>query len=223
MIKIENAYKIYNSGKSTEVVALKNLSFIVNRGDLIAITGPSGSGKSTLLNIISGIDKLTSGQYFYDEIDITKANNYQISNLRNKKISIILQDFGLLGNETVIQNVRIPLIIAGINGKKSKEIAMSALTKLGINDLAYKKVNTLSGGQRQRTAIARAIASSCEIILADEPTGALDTANAKEVAQIFKDMNENGITIIIVTHNIELANMCPVQYSIVDGILSRKK
>lgn len=219
MIALENATKIYNLGKSTEVIALNKLTLNVSRGDLISITGPSGSGKSTLLNIISGIDTLTSGKYFYDKIDMTNAGNTEISKLRNKKIGIILQDFGLLGNESVVQNVKIPLIIAGMHGKKSKQIAMSALAKVGIDELAQKKANQLSGGQRQRVAIARAIASGSEIILADEPTGALDIANSKEVAKIFREMNNDGTTIIIATHDIELAEMCPKKYSIVDGTL----
>lgn len=219
MIKLEKAVKIYNKNTSTETVALKNVSFEIKQGDFVAITGPSGSGKSTLLNIIAGIDNLTEGEYYFDGQNMTNAKNAELSKLRNRKIGIILQDFGLLGNETVLQNVRLPLIIAGEKGVVSKQRAMDVLATVGLSELAMKKANQISGGQRQRTAIARALAMNSQVILADEPTGALDTTNTTEIAKIMKKVNEKGITIVIVTHNLELASYCKKQYKLVDGEL----
>lgn len=217
LITLKKVCKIYNRNTNLEVDALKNVSLDIKRGDFIAITGPSGSGKSTLLNIISGIEAMTSGEYYFEGINMAEAGNAKISKIRNRKIGFVLQDFGLLGNESVLQNVRLPLIIGGVNGKKSKESAYAALEKVGILSLANKKTNQLSGGQRQRVAIARALSSGCELILADEPTGALDKKTAKEIAEIFRRVNAGGTTVVIVTHNPELAAVCNKKYKIVDG------
>lgn len=219
LIEIQKLNKYYQKGHSNEVHALKDLSLNVNNGDLICITGPSGSGKSTLLHIISGIDSFSSGTYFFNGIDMNKATDKVKSKLRNSQIGIVMQDFGLLGDQTVMKNVLLPMEIANIKKSQSIERAQDALKKVNIEKLANKQVNQLSGGQKQRVAIARALAMNSKLILADEPTGALDSENTMELLSLIKELNNDGITFIIVTHNPIVAECGKRHIQIVDGIM----
>lgn len=220
MICLKDVSKIYNQGKANETQALQHVTLTIKKGDMVAITGPSGSGKSTLLHIIAGIDAQTSGVYEYDGKDVRKMSDRGKCELRNKKIGIILQDFGLLGNDTVLRNICLPEIIAGTYKKSFDKKVRELLQQVGLEGLEHKKVNQLSGGQRQRVAICRALAMDAEVIVADEPTGALDLANTESLMDLLERLNKQGITIIIVTHDPYVANRCTVEYVIEDGKLS---
>lgn len=221
MICLKDVSKIYNQGKANETQALQHVTLTIKKGDMVAITGPSGSGKSTLLHIIAGIDAQTSGVYEYDGNDVRKMSDRGKCELRNKKIGIILQDFGLLGNDTVLRNICLPEIIAGTY-KKSFDIKVRVLLQqVGLEGLEHKKVNQLSGGQRQRVAICRALAMDAEVIVADEPTGALDLSNTESLMDLLERLNKQGITVIIVTHDPYVANRCTMEYVIEDGKLSK--
>lgn len=221
MICLKDVSKIYNQGKANETQALQHVTLTIKKGDMVAITGPSGSGKSTLLHIIAGIDAQTSGVYEYDGKDVRKMSDRGKCELRNKKIGIILQDFGLLGNDTVLRNICLPEIIAGTYKKSFDKKVRELLQQVGLEGLEHKKVNQLSGGQRQRVAICRALAMDAEVIVADEPTGALDLANTESLMDLLERLNKQGITIIIVTHDPYVANRCTVEYVIEDGKLSK--
>lgn len=221
MICLKDVSKIYNQGKANETQALQHVTLTIKKGDMVAITGPSGSGKSTLLHIIAGIDAQTSGVYEYDGNDVQKMSDRGKCELRNKKIGIILQDFGLLGNDTVLRNICLPEIIAGTYKKSFDKKVRELLQQVGLEGLEHKKVNQLSGGQRQRVAICRALAMDAEVIVADEPTGALDLANTESLMDLLERLNKQGITVIIVTHDPYVANRCTVEYVIEDGKLSK--
>lgn len=223
MIDLKNLNKIYNRGKQTEVQALKEVNLHVAAGDFISVTGPSGSGKSTLLHILAGLDMPTSGVYFFEDIDMTKASERAKCRLRNQQIGIVLQDFGLLGDNTALENVCLPLTIQGVCRKTALHRARSALEQAGVADLAGKTVNQLSGGQRQRVAIARALVQNTRLLLADEPTGALDSENTHALMNLLEELNRSGITIIIVTHNIAVAERTSISYNITDGILCQSR
>ena len=213
MIKMEKINKIYNQGKSSQVHALKDVDFNVNAGDMVAISGPSGSGKSTLLHILAGIDRQTDGR------DISKMSDRQKSRLRNREIGIVMQDFGLLDVETVIRNVCLPQIIGNTYNREVKAGAKEMLSLVGMEKYLDKKVNQLSGGQKQRVAIARALNMNAKVIIADEPTGALDSENTESLMRLLQKLNETGITMIIVTHNPVVAKMCKKRYVLTDGKL----
>ena len=221
MICLKDVSKIYNQGKATETQALQPVTLTIKKGDMVAITGPSGSGKSTLLHIIAGIDAQTSGVYEYDGNDVRKMSDRGKCELRNKKIGIILQDFGLLGNDTVLRNICLPEIIAGTYKKSFDKKVRVLLQQVGLEGLEHKKVNHLSGGQRQRVAICRALAMDAEVIVADEPTGALDLSNTESLMDLLERLNKQGITVIIVTHDPYVANRCTMEYVIEDGKLSK--
>lgn len=221
MICLKDVSKIYNQGKANETQALQHVTLTIKKGDMVAITGPSGSGKSTLLHIIAGIDAQTSGVYEYDGNDVRKMSDRGKCELRNKKIGIILQDFGLLGNDTVLRNICLPEIIAGIYKKSFDKKVRVLLQQVGLEGLEHKKVNQLSGGQRQRVAICRALAMDAEVIVADEPTGALDLSNTESLMDLLERLNKQGITVIIVTHDPYVANRCTMEYVIEDGKLSK--
>lgn len=221
MICLKDVSKIYNQGKANETQALQHVTLTIKKGDMVAITGPSGSGKSTLLHIIAGIDALTSGVYEYDGNDVRKMSDRGKCELRNKKIGIILQDFGLLGNDTVLRNICLPEIIAGTYKKSFDKKVRVLLQQVGLEGLEHKKVNQLSGGQRQRVAICRALAMDAEVIVADEPTGALDLSNTESLMDLLERLNKQGITVIIVTHDPYVANRCTMEYVIEDGKLSK--
>ena len=219
MIQLHKINKIYNPGTNTAVHALKDVDMKICNGEMIGITGPSGSGKSTLLHILAGIDEPTSGQYLFRELDVARMPDREKCKLRNTKIGLIMQSFGLLGNESVLRNVCLPQIIGNTYNKATALRAKEMLTAVGLADLAAKPVNQLSGGQKQRVAIARALTMNAEIILADEPTGALDSQNAMELMNLFEEINAKGVTIVIVTHNNQIAERCLKQYRIIDGQL----
>ena len=221
MICLKDVSKIYNQGKANETQALQHVTLTIKKGDMVAITGPSGSGKSTLLHIIAGIDAQTSGVYEYDGNDVRKMSDRGKCELRNKKIGIILQDFGLLGNDTVLRNICLPEIIAGTYKKSFDKKVRVVLQQVGLEGLEHKKVNQLSGGQRQRVAICRALAMDAEVIVADEPTGALDLSNTESLMDLLERLNKQGITVIIVTHDPYVANRCTMEYVIEDGKLSK--
>ena len=221
MICLKDVSKIYNQGKANETQALQHVTLTIKKGDMVAITGPSGSGKSTLMHIIAGIDAQTSGVYEYDGNDVRKMSDRGKCELRNKKIGIILQDFGLLGNDTVLRNICLPEIIAGTYKKSFDKKVRVLLQQVGLEGLEHKKVNQLSGGQRQRVAICRALAMDAEVIVADEPTGALDLSNTESLMDLLERLNKQGITVIIVTHDPYVANRCTMEYVIEDGKLSK--
>lgn len=221
MICLKDVSKIYNQGKANETQALQHVTLTIKKGDMVAITGPSGSGKSTLLHIIAGIDAQTLGVYEYDGNDVRKMSDRGKCELRNKKIGIILQDFGLLGNDTVLRNICLPEIIAGTYKKSFDKKVRVLLQQVGLEGLEHKKVNQLSGGQRQRVAICRALAMDAEVIVADEPTGALDLSNTESLMDLLERLNKQGITVIIVTHDPYVANRCTMEYVIEDGKLSK--
>lgn len=224
MLQLYGIEKKYNPNKQTEVCALKNVNFEVHRGDFIAITGPSGSGKSTLLHILAGLDNPTTGEYIFMGQNVTKMTDRQKCALRNKEIAIVLQQFALIGSESAINNVCLPQVIGGtykVNSTKAH--AREVLKKIGILDIQNKPVNQLSGGQKQRVAIARALLMGADLLLADEPTGALDLENTDALVDLLSELNESGLTIILVTHNENVASRCPIQYSLTSGHLKRVK
>ena len=204
MINIENLNKIYKTG-SIEVQALKNVNIEINHGEFIAIMGHSGSGKSTLMNIIGCLDRPTTGKYFLDGIEIDKQGSDELSLIRNKKIGFVFQAFNLLPRTNVLKNVELPMIYAKVKSKQRREKALELLEKVGLQDRTTHLPNELSGGQKQRVAIARALANNPPIILADEPTGNLDTNSSEEIMSIFRELNKDGNSIIVVTHEPEVA------------------
>ena len=191
-IEIKNLKKIYNANKSIEVEALKSINLIIEKGDFCSIVGVSGSGKSTLLYILGCIDKQTEGTYLLEGKNVSKMSENELAQIRNKKIGFVLQDFGLIEEETVIENVRVPILFCKDKNliRNFRNKAEKLLKDLGIENLKDKKVNLLSGGQRQRVAIARALINDPELILADEPTGSLDTNTAQNIMNIFKELTE---------------------------------
>ena len=218
MIKLENICKTYSKGKNNAVDALKNVSLNIKKGEPTAIIGKSGSGKTTLLNIIGCIDTSDSGNYYLDGKKINKKNEAALSAIRNKSIGIVMQEFALIGSDSALENVMLPFYFDNkASLKKAKELALSVLSSVGMDSMAKKPVNKLSGGQKQRVAIARAIVNKPSVILADEPTGALDSKTAAEIMALFRELNKNGHTIIIVTHDLEIANQCDRIIEISDG------
>ena len=218
-IELENIKKIYNPNTILEVQALKNINLKIEKGDFCSILGVSGSGKSTLLYLLGCIDKPTSGIYKLEGKDVSNLSEKELAKIRNEKIGFVLQDFGLIEEETVIENIMVPFLFSSKNNKNIRFKIEKILKDLDIFDLQNKKVNLLSGGQRQRVAIARALIIEPEIILADEPTGSLDTDTSNNIMNIFKNLNKEGKTIIIVTHNLELTKETNKCYKIRDGLI----
>lgn len=218
MIRTINISKIYNENKDNEVKALTDVNITIEKGEFIAISGISGSGKSTLLNIIGCMDSPTYGEYFFDGIEVGKASGDKLAEIRNARIGFVLQDNALLNNETVFANVRLPLIFSKkYKIREHKKRVSEILEMLNIGALAKKKVRELSGGQRQRAAIARAMVNEPDIIMADEPTSALDSKTAYEILDVFKSLNESGVTVIIVTHDKKVMEYASRIITIVDG------
>jgi len=216
LFKLENIKKIYKTGE-IEFVALKQINLKVDEGEMIAIIGPSGSGKSTLMNIIGGMDKATEGKYILKGKDISKVSTNELSKFRNKEIGFVFQSFNLLPRVRVIDNVGLPLAYSGINKRERDKKAIEVLKKIGLDDKQKNKPNQLSGGQQQRVAIARAIINNPSILLADEPTGNLDTKSSREILDIFTNLNKEGKTVIIITHDMNIAKYANRIVNIVDG------
>lgn len=217
MIELNEITKVFNKNKENEFTALKGVSCEIKAGELAAIIGRSGAGKSTLLHIIACLDTYQNGEYHLDGELINGLSERQYAEIRNKKIGFIKQDFALIEDFTAIENVMIPLVFAKRSGKEKKSKALAALKTVGIEELSNKKCGVLSGGQKQRVAIARAIVNEPDIILADEPTGALDTKTTEEIIELFKELNANGKTIIIVTHETAIAQQCRRIIEMSDG------
>jgi len=216
MIRIEDMYKIYRMGAS-EVHALNGISIHVRPGEFVAIVGPSGSGKSTLMNMIGCLDTPTSGKYFLDGREVSKLKDDALAEVRNKKIGFIFQSFNLLPKLTAIENVELPLIYMGIGRRERHRIAAEALERVGLGDRGHHKPSELSGGQQQRVAIARALAGRPPIILADEPTGALDSKSGTEIIKMMHELNSEGKTIVLITHDNNIASQAQRIIRIQDG------
>ena len=222
LLNIQNIYKNY--GKEPMIVpVLKDVSLEVVQGDYIAIMGPSGSGKTTLMNIIGCLDRASLGTYLFEDEDISEMNDDALSDLRLNKIGFLFQNFNLLSSETAQENVALPLIYAGIDKEKRNQRAIDVLNKVGLQDRISFKPSQLSGGQKQRVAIARAIINNPKILLADEPTGALDQASGKQVMELFKSLNDEGVTIIMITHDANVASHAKKIFHIIDGEIIENK
>ena len=221
MIEIKNLTKTYNYKKSNAFTALKDISLKIEDGEMLAIVGKSGAGKSTLLHIIGCIDTFEKGEYTIDDINIHKLSDKKLAEIRNGKVGIVMQDFALVEEYTVIENVKIPLYFSKKKKGNANTLALEALEKVGIKELAKKPVNKLSGGQKQRVAIARAIVNDPSFILADEPTGALDTKTSAEIMELFRKLNDDGKTVIIITHDPGVADACNRRIEISDGKITK--
>ncbi|MGI6548667.1 MAG: ABC transporter ATP-binding protein [Syntrophomonadales bacterium] len=204
MIKVEQLTKIYDTG-IVRVEALVDLNLEVSRGEFLAIMGPSGSGKSTLMNILGCLDRSTSGDYYLESVPISTLDEIELAKIRNQKIGFIFQTFNLLPRMDALRNVEVPMLYSGTDPRDRRKRAWEALEKVGLADHAHHRPNELSGGQRQRVAIARALVNDPSIILADEPTGNLDTRSGLEIMSIIQDLNRQGVTVILVTHEQEIS------------------
>ena len=202
MLELENITKVYKAGQ-TEVPALRGISCRIESGEMVSIIGPSGSGKSTLMNIIGCLDKPTSGQYRLDETEVSELNDNQLAEIRNKKIGFVFQSFHLLSRTTALANVELPLIYSGASNRRQR--ALQVLESVGLAHRVTHRPSELAGGEQQRVAIARALVTNPYLILADEPTGNLDTRTSQEIMLIFKQLNEQGMTVVLVTHEPDIA------------------
>lgn len=223
IIVLENIVRIYKIGE-VEVQALKGISYSIERSEFLAIMGPSGSGKTTLMSILGLLDRPTSGRYFLEGEDVSSLSKDQMAAIRNKKIGFVFQNFNLLPRTTALENVELPLLYSNINSKESKERALAALAKVGLKGWEYHRTNQLSGGQMQRVAIARALVNEPSIILADEPTGNLDSKNGAEIMDIFTRLNrEQKITLVMVTHDPVIASYARRRLYLKDGQIIREE
>ena len=221
MINVKDVTKMYIMG-SIELQVLKGISLDIEEGDFISIIGPSGSGKSTLMNILGCLDVPTTGEYYLDKKEISTYNESQLAKIRNEKIGFIFQKFNLLPKLSAYENVELPLVYRGVKTKERKERTISALNSVGLSDRLHHKPTELSGGQQQRVAIARALVGNPPILLADEPTGNLDSKSGDEVMNIIQKLNKEGKTIILITHDNEIAKQAKRIISIRDGLLTNE-
>lgn len=220
LIKLEKINKKYNFNKQNQVHALKDINLSINQGELISIVGPSGSGKSTLMHIIGCLDTSTSGKYTLGGKEIDKLTKKELAKIRNKKMGFVLQQFGLIPSLSVYENISIPLYFNAAKNMKNKCLQMA--NQVGIEHLFSKRVDELSGGEKQRTAIARALVNNPDIILADEPTGQLDSKTSDKILELLFNLNKQGKTLIIVTHNKEISDMCTRTIEIKDGYIIKE-
>ncbi|MDD4494780.1 MAG: ABC transporter ATP-binding protein [Eubacteriales bacterium] len=219
IISMHEITKIYNKGKESEVNALRGINLKIERGETVAIIGPSGSGKSTLLHILGCINKATSGEYRLFDKCINSLSDRQLASVRNSSVGFILQDFGLIGEKNVYENVCIPLLLSQRPFYSFRKLVNKVLDELGIGELAKRKANEISGGQKQRVAIARALVNEPDIILADEPTGCLDSKTTMDILEVFKQLNHIEKTLIVVTHNPVVAGFCDRKLQLIDGMI----
>ena len=218
MIQIKNLVKVYNKGKTNEFCALKGIDLSIEEGEMVAIIGKSGAGKSTLLHILAAIDSYDKGSYLVDGVSVGDLKEKDRARFRNQKIGIVMQDYALIDEYTIEENVQIPLIFGKVKENDvRREKIMTALENVGLAELAKKPVRQLSGGQKQRVAIARALVNNPTFLLADEPTGALDSKTSGEIMDVFEKLNQGGKTVIIVTHDMEVAARCGRVIEISDG------
>ncbi|KOA18828.1 macrolide export ATP-binding/permease protein MacB [Clostridium homopropionicum DSM 5847] len=204
MLQVSNVIKTYRTG-DIEFTALKNISLTISKGEFTAIMGPSGSGKSTFMNILGCLDVMDSGKYILNGKDVSMLRDEQLAYIRNKEIGFVFQAFNLIPRMSILENVELPMLYGGISSKERREKALIALRKVGIEDRAKHLPNEISGGQKQRAAIARAIVNSPSVIMADEPTGNLDTKSSIEIMRIFQNLNNEGATVVMVTHENDIA------------------
>ena len=221
VINIKNIWKTYKMGNS-ELNALQDVNLSIQKGEFVAIIGPSGAGKSTLMNIIGCLDTATKGEYILDGLN-TSCSDDKLAEIRNCKIGFVFQTYNLLPKSSVLENVELPLLYLGISAKEIRERALTSLKKVGLDTHLKHKPSELSGGQKQRVAIARALVTEPQIILADEPTGALDSKTGKEVIQMLKDLNEEGNTIVLITHDSDIASEAKRIVTVKDGMILSDK
>ena len=216
IIRINNVSKIYDTGK-VSVAALNDIDVTINSGELTAIIGPSGSGKSTLMHILGCLDQPTSGDYFLDDLEVSSLNPNKLAEIRNIKIGFVFQSFNLLPYLTAFKNIEMPMIFAGTPKEKREKKVMELLEKVGMAGRAKHKPTELSGGEQQRIAVARSLANSPEIILADEPTGNLDSKIGASIMELFMELWKTGKTIIMITHDPKVADQCERKIKLLDG------
>ncbi|MEM0005812.1 MAG: ABC transporter ATP-binding protein [Ignisphaera sp.] len=216
LIRLDNVWKVYRMGK-VEYPALRGISMNVERSEFLCIVGPSGSGKTTLLNIMGALDRPTKGEIFIENIPLSTLSDDKLAELRNRRIGFVFQTFNLLSHLTVVENVELPMVALGIPTRRRRERAIEVLSRFLPQETFYKRPLELSGGEQQRVAIARALANNPDIILADEPTGNLDSANAHLIAKIFRELRDEGKTIVMITHNIELTDYADRIVKLRDG------
>ncbi len=218
VIEVQNVTKTYASG-ALQVQALRGLTFTIARGEYVAIMGPSGSGKSTLMNVLGCLDRATTGTYKLDGIDVSQLDDNQLAEIRLKKLGFVFQGFNLLARTDALRNVALPLFYAGMPGKERERLALERLTEVGIGDRARHKPTELSGGEQQRVAIARALVNDPAVLLADEPTGNLDSKTSAEILAVFDRVNAGGRTIIVVTHDEGIASRSRRILRMLDGVI----
>jgi len=218
VVQVKEVKKIYRMGE-VEVAALQNISLEVKKGEFVSMMGPSGCGKSTLMHIVGCLDRPTSGHVLLDDVDIDELDDDRLADIRNKKVGFVFQTFNLLPKLNAVENIELPLIYAGMSFEARRKKAIELLAMVGLEKRAYHKPTELSGGQSQRIAIARALANNPSIILADEPTGNLDSKSGADIIHLFKELNSQGITLIIVTHDQEIADQSKRIVRLKDGLI----
>ena len=216
ILQLKHIYKDYIQGKMT-VPVLKDISLDVEKGEYLAIMGPSGSGKTTLMNIIGCLDRPTSGEFYLDGEDVLQLKDKELSDVRLNSVGFVFQSFHLLPRQSALENVALPLVYAGVGKKERNEMAYRALARVGLEDRVDFKPTQLSGGQKQRVAIARAMVNNPKILLADEPTGALDSKSGQQIMELFQSLNDDGVTVVMITHDAEIAQYARRKVLIRDG------